>query len=301
MSVRLLLIPALALAQACTPGAASKSPPPAFSAAEWTEACEDWDDWDKPGPPYGIAQGVHYVGTCGISAILVTGEEGHVLIDGGSAAAAPQIAANIEALGFALEDVKILLHSHEHYDHVGGLAALQRMTGARLLASARAAPVFETGQPEPDDPQAATLDPVEPARVDGIVADGDVVRLGGLALTAVATPGHAPGALSWHWRVCGAAGECRAIVYADSLTPASSEAYRFRNHPAYVAAYRAGLDRLATVDCDILLTPHPSASEMRDRLIAGDLAAAPTCAEYIDAIRAQIDDRLRRETTGDLQ
>src|SRR5687767_5418483 len=102
--------------------ACAVSPLPTVTAAQmdkldrkaWAEACADWDEWEKPGPPYRIHGNTYYVGTCGISAILISGDDGHVLIDSGTDAGAALVAANIEALGFTLSDVKILLMSHEH-------------------------------------------------------------------------------------------------------------------------------------------------------------------------------------------
>src|SRR5918996_1969456 len=122
---------------------------PAFAAT-----CKDWDEWDKPAPPVRIHANTYLVGTCGISAILITGTEGHILIDGGTETGADLIAANIRRLGFKLGDVKILLHSHEHFDHVGGIGRLQQLSGAQLVASSAAAKVFETGTAGLGDPQA---------------------------------------------------------------------------------------------------------------------------------------------------
>lgn len=275
-----------------TPATVQSAPPPA---TEWAEACKDWDEWDKAGPPYQVYGNTYYVGTCGIAAILVTGADGHILIDGGSRGGAPLIAANIETLGFRLSDVKILLHSHEHFDHVGGLADLQRMTGARLLASKAAAPVLASGKDAADDPQAGMHDPFEAARVDGTVEPGQPVTLGALSFTPIATPGHTAGALSWSWMSCEggpASVDCRTMVYADSLSPVSADDYRFSDHPAWITAYHAGLDRLRQVRCDILMTPHPSASGMRARI---EGAAPMSCTAYADAIQEKLDRRIENE------
>jgi metallo-beta-lactamase class B len=263
---------------------------PAFAAA-----CKDWDQWDKPAPPVRIHGNTYLVGTCGISAILITGSAGDILIDGGPEAAAPLIARNIQRLGFNLRDVKILLHSHEHFDHVGGIARLQQLTGAQLYASAAAAKVLESGIAGAGDPQQGIGKPFPPARVDRIVGDGEQVRLGNVVLTAVATPGHTPGALTWHWGSCDG-GVCRRIVYADSLTPVSGKDYRFSDHPQYVAAYRASIAKIAALPCDILLTPHPSASDMVKRLAPGRPLDDPTaCKHYAASLTTQLDDRLAKE------
>jgi metallo-beta-lactamase class B len=297
MSAKLAyLIPMFTLA-ACTATAAPE--PAAVNAqAQWAEQCADNSGWDEPGPAFQVHGNTYYVGTCGIAAILVTGDDGHVLIDGGTGEGAAPIAANIEALGFDLSDVKLLLHSHEHYDHVGGLAELQRRTGARLLASSAAAPVLASGETASDDPQHGMHDPFSPARVGGTVEDGEVVRLGDIALTTVATPGHTSGALSWHWQACDEAGQCETVVYGDSLSPVSSDSYRFSDHPEYLATYRASLDKFAGLDCTLLLTPHPSASGMRDRILAADLSDPAACKDYAAGIGKRLDERLAKEADG---
>jgi metallo-beta-lactamase class B len=263
---------------------------PAFAAA-----CKDRDDWDKPAPPVRIYGNTYLVGTCGISAILITGSEGHILIDSGTEAGGDVVADNIRRLGFQLHDVKILLHSHEHFDHVGGIARLQQLTGAQLFASPEAARVLETGINAADDPQAGIHEPFATARVDRIVRDGESVRLGNLALVALSTPGHTPGALSWHWSSCDG-GVCRRIVYADSLSPVSRDDYRFSDHPDYVASYRAGLAKLAALDCDILLTPHPSASNMIARMAGSrPLENSDGCRLYAESIGKRLDERIAKE------
>jgi metallo-beta-lactamase class B len=260
----------------------------------WTDTCGDWDEWDKPGPPYRVHGNTWYVGTCGIGAILITGDEGHVLIDSGTEEGAQIVAANIEALGFKPGDVKRLLMSHEHFDHVGGVARLQQLTGAPLVASRRAAPVMRTGITDPADPQAGMHEPFAGvAKVEELPESG-IVNVGGLELHAIATPGHTPGALSWHWRSC-EDDRCLTIAYADSLSPVSRDDYRFSDHPGYLEEYRAGIDRLAALRCDIVLTPHPSASGMRERLVERDLARAPSCSDYAAAIQVRLDERLLEE------
>lgn len=266
---------------------------PAFAAA-----CKDWDDWNKPAPPVRIHANTYLVGTCGISAILITGNQGDILIDGGPDTAADLIARNIRKLGFKLGDIKIILHSHEHPDHAGGIARLQQLTGAELFASAEAARTLSTGTAGASDPQAGASKPFPGARVDRILHDGEQVRLGNLALTAVATPGHTPGALSWHWGSCNG-GVCRQIVYADSLTAVSRPEYRFTDHPSYLAAFRMSIAKIAALDCDILLTPHPSASHMIDRLAGrAPLQNSSACRDYAASRLSELEDRLAKEAAS---
>ena len=261
----------------------------------WALACKDSDDWEKPAPPVRIHANTYLVGTCGISSILITGSQGHVLIDGGTDQGADLIADNIRRLGYRVEDIRFILHSHEHFDHVGGISKLQRMSGATLVASAPAAKVFASGAASADDPQAGMHKPFAAANVGRLIRDGEEVRLGNLMLAAMATPGHTPGALSWRWVSCDG-GVCRTIVYADSLTPVSRDDYRFSDHPAYLAGYRASIAKVAASPCEILVTPHPSASQMRERLALGKPLLDPdACRTYAAALSRQLDERLAKE------
>ena len=262
---------------------------------QWAAACGDSTDWDQPAPPVRIHANTYLVGTCGISAILVSGSGGHVLIDGGTEKGADVIAANIRALGFRLTDVKFLLHSHEHLDHVGGIARLQQLTGATLVASAPAEKVLNTGVPSTDDPQAGMHKPFPAARVGRVVKDGEPVRTRDLSLTAMTTPGHTPGALSWRWESCDGA-VCRTIVYADSLSAVSRDDYRFSDHRAYLAAYRASIAKVAASRCEILLTPHPSASAMKERMTGKLPLFDPNgCRNYAATLTKRLDERLAKE------
>jgi len=307
MFAKALIVPLLAAAQISIP--LGKPPrvieqpraPIESAGPRWATVCEgakDPDSWNKPAPPVRIHANTYLVGTCGISSILIVGDQGDILIDGGTEQGADVIADNIRALGFRVQDVKFILHSHEHFDHVGGIAKLQRLSGATLVASAPAAKVFETGAASADDPQAGINKPFPPATVGRVIGDNGEVRLGNLMLTAMATPGHTPGALSWRWVSCDG-GVCRTIVYADSLTPVSRDDYRFSDHPATVAAFRASIAKVAASPCEILLTPHPSASHMRERLALGRPLFDPdACKAYAAQLTANLDQRLAKEAAA---
>jgi metallo-beta-lactamase class B len=265
------------------------------SGPAWFRACGDSTDWDQPAPPVRIHANTYLVGTCGISSILITGSQGHILIDGGTEQGADLIADNIRRLGFKLTDIRYLLHSHEHFDHVGGLARLQQLTGATVVSSAAARPVLASGVVGTDDPQSGMHKPFADVAADRTIADRQPLPLGNLRLTAYTTPGHTPGALTWTWESCDGA-VCRSMVYADSLSPVSSDSYRFSDHPAYLAAYRTSLAKLGALRCEILLTPHPSASAMRERMVGQQpLFDAEGCKAYAARLGQALDQRLARE------
>ena len=153
MSARLLsaLAPAL-LASACAPPIQTLAPlPPSeqVTPQQWAATCSEWDEWDKPAPPYRIHGSTYYVGTCGISAILVAGTQGHVLIDSGTVAGAQVVLDNIGKLGFRPNEIASLLHSHEHFDHTGGHARVKQASGAQIVASPAAAPATRSPRAAP--------------------------------------------------------------------------------------------------------------------------------------------------------
>ncbi|GGC14293.1 HARLDQ motif MBL-fold protein [Novosphingobium endophyticum] len=293
---------AMFLAATLSTAALARPASPEWTGERLAGACAGREGWSDPAPPAHIYGTTWYVGTCGIAAILVTSQEGHVLIDGGPADAAPLILANIRKLGFDPADVRWILTSHEHFDHIGGVAQLQRKTGARVAALAAAKRVLETGKPSTDDPQAARLDGSSPVPVARVLADGDSVTLGPLAITVHETPAHSPGSASWTWQACDEKFACRMIAYADSATTISADGYRFTDHPDRVARVHTGHARIAVLPCDVLVTPHPSASEFFARLSGkGALVDAGACRSYARSAEEKFAARLAGEagSTGE--
>lgn len=260
--------------------------------------CSACEEWNAPRAPFRIFGHTYFVGTEGLSSILVTSPEGHVLIDGGLPASAPQILQNVRTLGFKAEDVKLILSSHAHFDHAGGLAAIQRASGARLAASALSAPVLRSGRSGPDDPQYGTLLDFPAASVTETIADGQTLRVGSLALTAHITAGHTPGGTTWSWRSCDSQ-RCVDFVYADSQTPVSADGFRFsdsKSYPSAVADFKKGFATLEQLPCDILLTPHPAASSLWARVSGRERLIDPgACRRYAASARAQLERRLKEE------
>lgn len=265
-------------------------------------SCSMCAEWIVPHAPVRLFGNTWYVGMQELSALLVTSPQGHVLLDGGLPANAPQILASIRAAGFDPRDVKVIVNSHAHFDHAGGIAALQRATGARVLALEWSAAVMRRGQTRHDDPQAAVHFDFPAVRRVEVIADGDTVRVGPLRVVAHRTGGHTPGGTTWTWQSCEGA-RCRDVVYADSQTPISADGFRFTGAPA-VSQFRDGQARIEGMRCDLLVTPHPAASQLWDRVArrdAGDAAAlfdAGACRRLAAASRAALEARLGREAAG---
>lgn len=302
-----LLLTFLLLYGACSPVPQTGAPgEPAGAPGKIAPTpCSGCPAWNVPRAPGRIYGNTYYVGTNGLSAILVTSPEGHVLLDGALPESAPLIVANVEALGFRMEDVRLILNTHAHFDHAGGIAALQQASGAPIAAGPSSAAVLEAGVPGPDDPQYAGLlaipFPVVPAV--RVIADGDTLRVGPLALTAHFTPGHTAGGTTWTWTSC-EDGRCLALVYADSLTPVSEDGYRFsrsERYPSILSDFAHSYAVLEALPCDVLLTPHPEASNlfarMENRVQGGENALIdPTaCSRYAATARRRLADRLAAE------
>lgn len=193
------------------------------------------DSWRQPVPPFRIAANSWYVGTEGLSAVLVMTPQGAVLIDGGLPQMANMLLQRMQELGVQPGDLKLILHSHAHIDHAGPLAALKRATGARVVGNAESAVLLARGGS--DDIHFGEGLSFPPVNVDRIVMDGETVELGGMRFTAHFTPAHTPGSTSWTWddRLDG---RTLRIAYVDSL---SAPGYRLLGNPRYpniVDAYR---------------------------------------------------------------
>ncbi len=260
--------------------------------AEWTAAQE----------PFRIYGDTYYVGTRGLSAILITSKTGHVLIDAPMAENAGQITQHIRTLGFRVEDIKLILNSHAHFDHAGGIAELQRLSGAHVVASPWAAEALRTGEVLRSDPQVGIIQPVARVALVKVLHDRQKLQGGGALVTAHFTPGHTPGSTSWTWRSCEGS-RCLNLVYADSMTPVSADGFRFTDSKVFPHAVE-GFERsflfLDKTPCDILMTPHPGASQFWERF--AKRASNPdamidtgACRAYAAAGREGLKQRLATE------
>ena len=291
----MVAVAALTLISASPAPFAPKAPP----ITALLDACDQKDGWADPAAPTRLDGQVYYVGTCGITVLLIASAQGHILIDAGPEEAAPLVLANIRRLGLNPRDVKWLLASHAHFDHVGALAALQRATGAKIAALPAQARELERGEPFPNDPQFGAIHGFAPVKVARVLRDGVPLIVGPNRVTAFATPGHTTGSTSWVIRGCGAK-VCPAIAYTDSTSAISADGYRFSDHPAWTAMFRTGVTRIATLPCAIQITPHPAGSALFERL-AGDapLRDPGQCKRYSAGALAKLDERLAKEASTD--
>jgi metallo-beta-lactamase class B len=226
--------------------------------------------WNEPQKPFQVYGNTYYVGTHNIAAILVTSASGHVLIDAALPESVPQITAHIRELGFRVEDIKMILNSHVHDDHAGGIAEIQKLSGARVATSPWTAEVMKKGEVARSDPQFGRTDAIAKVAKVEVLKDGQSLKIGPIEMTAHFTGGHTPGGTSWTWTSCDQ-GPCAKFVYADSLTAVSADDFYFtssRVYPTGLAELEKSIRWVETVPCDILLTPHPEFSNLWQRLDA---------------------------------
>ena len=250
-------------------------------------ACRQCAEWNRRQKPFRIFANSYYVGTHGLSSILITSTAGHVLIDGALPESAQQIAANIRTLGFRIQDVKVILNSHVHFDHAGGIAELERLSGARVIASEWSAGEMKKGGIARDDPQYGETRGIAPIRNVHTLPDGGSFRMGDIEMTLHLTPGHTPGGTSWTWKSCEGA-VCRDLVYADSLTPVSASGFRFsdaRQYPRALRDFEKSFEFLEATPCDVLITPHPEVAGLWERLQARERGETPDPMVNPDACR----------------
>ncbi|MFZ4164631.1 subclass B3 metallo-beta-lactamase [Brevundimonas sp. NPDC058933] len=260
-------------------------------------------DWMKPQSPLKLYGDTYFVGTGGISMVLIDTGDGLILID----AALPQTVAMTEAsirhLGFRVEDIRYILNTEAHYDHSGGLAALARGSGAEVITSSIGAAALRAGRADAHDPQASSLPEQPPVPDARGIADGHVVRLGDTAVTAVFTPGHTPGSVSWTWKAC--EGEaCVDVVFASSLNAVASGSFTYTAQPEVTAALRASIDRVEALPCDLLISAHPDNSGGDVKIAALQAGATPNpfldpsaCRAYAERARGRLQARLDREAS----
>lgn len=293
----LILITGIALALGMTAVAKDKT-------SYLASLCPDCATWNDPVKPFKIYGNTWYVGMKNIGAVLITSDFGNVLIDSGMPESVPQITANIEALGFKVTDIKAILNSHMHYDHAGGFAELQRLTGAPVYARNVAAEVLRTGKLPKDDPQFRSRSPaIPPVAKVWNVSDEQLLGVGSTRLRVIPTPGHTPGGTTWTWESC-EADKCLTMVYADSLSPVASPGFRFSDggDSGAGADLKRSIARLEKLPCDVLITPHPNASGFMER-IANRPASNPQgikddtqCRKYAEAADAALTARLAEES-----
>jgi metallo-beta-lactamase class B len=253
--------------------------------------------WRQPFEPFRIAGNLYFVGTRGLSSFLLTTPAGHILLDTGLDDTVPGIAANIEKLGFKPADVRIMLSSHAHFDHVGGHASMQRLTGAQVMAVGEDARALETGT----DTSALGAQGWKPVKVSRVLKDGETVTLGGTTMTANLTPGHTKGCTTWTATITHEGRPLRVVFIGGTSINDGVTLIGNTRHPAIADDYARTFRVLREFQPDIFVAQHPSMFRMEEkvqRLKAGEREPFVDPAGYrahVDAAEKAYRTQLQRE------
>ncbi len=261
-----------------------------------------FDSWKAPVPPRHLVGNIYYVGAIGVSSYLITTPEGHILIDTGFEDTVPIILHGVEQLGFKATDIKIILSSHAHVDHVGGHAAMKQATGARVLASAADARILEAGGAGDFIPLPPETRFFSPVKVDQVVADGEQVSLGGVVLTAHLTPGHTRGATTWTMKVAEGGRFYDVVFFSSASINSGTRLVRDPSYPEIAADLAQTFAKLRALPCDIFFAPHGGQFAMADKFARLDRGEGVTALvdpagwkQLIDAAEKAYRDQLALE------
>lgn len=264
-------------------------------------AAQDPSNWDDPVAPFKIGEGLYYVGSVDLAAYLFVSKDGLIVLDGGSAKTGRQVVANIRALGFDPADVKILLNTHQHFDHAAGLAEIRKAApGAKLYASAADGPVIAAG---------GRGDPLlkgeqfyyEAVKPDGVVADGERINLGEWALTAHITGGHTAGCTTWAFPVFINGRVRQAQVHCSSSVLPGYKIGKTETWPGQTAQFEQSFATWKALPCEVFLASHATffgMVEKKKALDAGDADAfvdPQGCRAFLDKQEAAFRAELKKQ------
>jgi metallo-beta-lactamase class B len=258
---------------------------------------------DRPVAPFRISEDIYYVGASDVTSFLIVTDAGLILTDGGFPDTAAQIRANIKALGFDIRNVKLLLNSHAHFDHAGGLAELRQASGATMVASRADAPVLESGGTK-DFVDLGPIARFSPVKVDRLLSDGEKLALGHTSLTIHLTPGHTRGCTSWSMTTH-IDDKPEQVLFICSLTVLPNYSLvKTPSYPGIAGDFARSIATLRALPCDIMLASHGNffgLMQKRDKLGAGDKTAfvdPQSCRSYIDMAEQRYNAEIAKERSA---
>ena len=256
--------------------------------------------WNQPVEPFRIAGNIYYVGASDITSYLITTPKGHILIDGGFIETVPLIKANITKLGFKIEDVKVLLNSHAHYDHAAGLAELKRAARAKFYVSEPDVDLMANGGK--GDPNFGDRFPFEGIRADKTFRDGKKIKLGGTTMTANVTAGHTPGCTTWT-TTAEEKGRRLSVIFVCSTSAPGYKLVGNDKYPSIYSDYQTTFKRLEMLKPDIFLGSHGMIFDLKRKaeLLRTEPAENPFVdpagyAAYLKSSRAAIESAYKAES-----
>ncbi|MFN7923226.1 MAG: subclass B3 metallo-beta-lactamase [Bryobacteraceae bacterium] len=210
------------------------------------------DQDSAPFPAHRIIGNTYYVGQADYAAYLITSPQGHILIDATFETEVPLIRKGVEQLGFRFGDIKILLCTHAHRDHVGGAKLVKQLTGAQMMVMDADVKAVEAGGPD-----------MPAVKVDRVLHDRDEVKLGNLAVNVYRTPGHTPGNTTLVWK-SSQSGNAYTMVLIGSLS-SNARTLAAPPSPTLIEDYRYSFRLLKSLPCDVFLGPHGKFFNLREK------------------------------------
>lgn len=221
------------------------------------------DTWNQPFPAHKVAGSVYYVGTADLACFLIATPQGHILINSGLAGSTPLIRKSVEDLGFKFADIKLLLTTQAHFDHTAALAEIQKLTGAKVAATAPDAPLLEDGGTS--DYLFGARYRFAPVKVDRILKDGETIDMGGTKLTVHLTPGHTKGSATYTLNAV-ELGRTYHVVIANmgSINP-GTKLVDNPKYPQIASDYAHGFEVQKALPCDIWVASHASQYDLKKK------------------------------------
>jgi metallo-beta-lactamase class B len=257
-------------------------------------------EWSKPYEPFRIAGNLYYVGTYDLACYLITTAQGHILINTGLSNSVPMIRKNVEQLGFDPGDIRILLCTQAHFDHVGGMAEMQQLTKAEMMADEGDAEVLTDGG-NSDYALGGKGAMFKSVKVGRILHDRDVVSLGGVRITMLHHPGHTQGSCSYLLDVQDDKGSYRVLIAnMPSILP-QTKLSGMPGYPEVGRDYAYTLKAMKKLHFDIWCASHASQFALHEKHKPGDaynpLAFADRKGydEALDRLQKAYDDKLKEQ------
>ena len=231
-------------------------------------------NWTRPFEGHRVIGNLYAVGTYDLAVFLVTGSEGHILVNTGLEDSTPLIRENIESLGFRLEDVKILLQMQAHWDHTAALAEIKRITGAEMWATLHDAPVLADGGFS--DPHFGGRQSFDPVAVDKIIRDGEVIELGDIRMTVLETPGHTAGSSSYLMQVREGGGTYDVAIANMAFINPGKRLVENPTYPGVADDFAETFRKQKALDVDVWVSAHGSQYGLHDKYQPGQAYSPDT-------------------------
>ena len=209
---------------------------------------------DKQFPPHKIIDNIYYIGTESLASFLITTDAGHILVNTDFERNVPTLKDSVEKLGFKFTDIKLIIGSHEHADHMEGDALAKEMSGAAVVVMQEQVPGLEAMKPGG-----------KPHPLDRIIHDGDTVTLGNETLTAHLTPGHSVGCTSWELTVNEISQDYKVVINCSVGVNPNYQLYNNPTNPTIVEQYRYSHAKLRELKADVPLGSHPAMYSMNEK------------------------------------